>query len=78
MPGVPAARGWGCAPVTVVFIADGVAVAVLAATACAANRLPLDLPHVLAVQAATAVVTVIFLTELARVHERRNAGGEGQ
>jgi hypothetical protein len=58
-----------------VIIAAFVAVAlgVLLLTAYLINHVPLDLWHVLAVQLLAAVVTVVFLTELARVHGRRAA-----
>jgi len=57
--------------VTVVLIADGIAVTALVGTAWAIDHLPLDLPHALAAQLVAAVVTVVFLTELGRFHTRR-------
>jgi hypothetical protein len=61
----------------IVAAAVAIALGLLAADAYLIDHLPLDLPHVLAEQVATALVTVIFLTELGRIHARRERG-EGQ
>lgn len=57
----------------IVAAAVAIALGLLAADAYLINHLPPDLPHVLAEQVATAVVTVIFMAELGRAHARRSA-----